>query len=202
MSIWSGRSAFENSKPTAGEQVTANHCDNDKLSSAHTTAFDSFWPDVVSQVPLEKLKKSYVQQRYGLLVYLSGRFDRTKYGWCVQEKEAYAVMDTVQRVHRLLDVPNKFNLYTGHNILIFLLDPLSIIPDLSHTSTRKVLHWAVRLGLCSYTCIHICGEDNAWDYLLVHWSAARTVRQLVQELNLPNSFQSSFDGPSEDSLCL
>ena len=58
--------------------------------------------------------------------------------------------------------PDGFDLYTDHNNLIFLFDPLSVVADMSQTTLRKVLRWAVRLSLYQYTCFHITGEDNVW----------------------------------------
>lgn len=60
-------------------------------------------------------------------------------------KEAYAVLATLQHMHWLAATPADFELYTDPNNLIYLFDPLSIVPEMSQTTHRKVLRWAVRL---------------------------------------------------------
>jgi len=57
-------------------------------------------------------------------------------GWSILEKEAYAVLAILQRMHWLVPTSSGFDLYTDHNNLIFLFDPLSIVPDLAQTSCR------------------------------------------------------------------
>lgn len=51
-----------------------------------------------------------------------------------------------------------FDLHTDQNNLIYIFDPTSVVSDLSETTLRKVLRWAVLLYVYNYTCIHIKGE--------------------------------------------
>eukprot|EP00171_Calliarthron_tuberculosum_P004016 IDg4016t1 len=80
-------------------------------------------------------------------------------------------MATVKRMHWILATSDGFDLFTDHHRLIFLFDPLAVVPDLSQTSLRKVLRWAVHLSACNYTCVHIKGTENVWADLLGRWSA-------------------------------
>lgn len=65
-------------------------------------------------------------------------------------------------MHWIVSTPHGLDLYTENNNLIFLFDPLSVAPDMSQTSLRKVLQCAVKLSIYSYTCYHIKDEENVW----------------------------------------
>lgn len=124
-------------------------------------------------------------------------------GWYILENDAFAVLTTLCRMHWLAATPAGFDLHTDHNNLIFIFDPLSVVPDMTQTSVRKVLRWAVRLTMYRYTCLHIKGEENVWYDLLTRFSAGSgTVRRLVHIPELPSSTISDFDWPSRDAIAL
>lgn len=93
-----------------------------------------------------------------------------------------------------------FDLHRDHNNLIFLFDPLSVVPDLSQTSLCKLRRWIVRLSTCKYTCFQIKGTDNVLADLLVGWSTPRTARRLVHIPKLPSSSDLEFEWPSHTVL--
>lgn len=111
------------------------------------------------------------------------------------KKEASAILATADLTHWLLATPNGFGLHTDHHNLIFLFDPLVVVPDLSQISLRKVIRWAVRLSAYNYTCIHICRADNVWADLLGRWTVSDTVRRLVSVPFLPVSSPFEFEWP-------
>lgn len=51
-----------------------------------------------------------------------------------------------------------------------MFDSLAIVPDISNTTLRKVLRWAVKLSIYNYVCFNVRGEDNFWDNILGRWS--------------------------------
>lgn len=69
-------------------------------------------------------------------------------------------------MHWILAKPDGLDLFTDQNNLVFLLDPLYIVPDLIQTTVWKVLLWALRLRLYASTCVHIRVTDNVWADLL------------------------------------
>lgn len=110
-------------------------------------------------------------------------------------------MTTLDRTHWIAATPDGFDLYTDHNKLIFLFDPLSVVPDLSATSTRKVLRWAVRLNMYIYTCYHSKGDENVWADLLSRWSTTQTtVRRIVRVPEVPSSSDANFEWPSPSAI--
>lgn len=121
--------------------------------------------------------------------------------WSVFEKEAFAVMATLDRMHWLVADPQGFDLFTGHNNLIYIFDPTFIVTDISQTTIRKVLRWAVRLSVYNYVCIHIAGDDNVWADLLGRWSAGTpTIRRLIHILVLPSSSHSDFEWTKKNEM--
>lgn len=185
--------AFEDCKKALTNQVTLSHCDPLQRLCVYTDASEMVWLGILTQVPICDVSKPHAQQRHSTLAFLSGRFDTTKLGWSILEKEAYAVLATLERMHSLVTTPDGFDLYTDHNNLIFLFDPLTVVPDLSQTSLRKVLRWAVRLSIYRYTFFHIKGEDNVWADLLTRWSSSiPTIRRLVNIPKLPSACAEDF----------
>ena len=163
--------AFDDCKKALANQVTLSHRDESKRLCVFTDASDTVWSGIVTQVCPDDLPKPHMDQDHDPLAFLSGRFNATQLGWSILEKEAYAILATLERMHWIAATPSGFDLYTDHNNLIFLFDPLSVVPDLSQTTLRKVLRWAVRLSIYNYTCFHIKGTDNVWADLLGRWSA-------------------------------
>lgn len=120
--------------------------------------------------------------------------------WSTLEKEAFAILATVDRMHWLPATSNGFDRYTEHHKLVFLFDALAVVPDLSQTSLRKVLRWAVRLGSFNYTCIHILGVDNVWAGLLSRWTVPVTVHRIVSVPVLPSSSSFNFEWPPSQEI--
>lgn len=106
------------------------------------------------------------------------------------------MMATLERVHYMAAMPDRFDLYTDHSNLVFIFDSLSIVSDLGKTSARKVLRWAVRLSVYKYKCVHTSGSENVWADLLGRWSALTTTRWLVTIPELPSASRDDFQWPS------
>lgn len=73
-------------------------------------------------------------------------------------------------MHWVLSNPDGFDIFTDHNNLVFLFDPLSVVPDIYQTTLRKVLRWATRLSAYNYTCVRIEGVENHWADLIGWWT--------------------------------
>lgn len=188
--------SFSECKVALENQVTLAHRDPSKQLCVFTDASELLWSGVVTQVPAQDLNKGYADQRHEPMCFLSSSFTNAELRWATIEKEAYAIMATVQRMHWLLATADGFDLYTDHKNLIFLFDPLSVATDLSQSTIRKVLRWAVRLSAYNYTCVHIPGEENVWADLLSRWVPTGTVRRLVSVPVLPSSSSPEFEWPS------
>lgn len=199
---WSNieQTAFDSCKRALETQVTLAHHDVQKRLCVYTDACDTVWSGVITQVPYEDLSKDHADQRHDPLAFLSGHFTGSQLGWSTLEKEASAVMATTERMHWLLATPDGFDLYTDHHNLIFLFDPLAVVPDLSISSTRKVLRWAVRLSMYNYTCVHIKGTDNVWADIIGRWTQPSTMRRIVKIPELPSSDNTEFSWPTPTEI--
>lgn len=92
--------------------------DYSKRLCIYTAASDLLWSGVVTQFPPQDLIKPHSEQSHQLLAFLSDFFNTTQLGWSVLQKEAYAVLVTLERVYWLETTPEGFDLYTNHNNLI------------------------------------------------------------------------------------
>lgn len=105
----------------------------------YTDATNLLWSSIVTQVPFLDLCKDHFDQRHQPLCLLYSHFSDPQLGWSTLEKEPYAIMATVERMPWLLANSGGFDLFTDHHNLIFLFDPLAVVPDISQTYLRKVL---------------------------------------------------------------
>jgi len=158
------------------------------------------WPGIVTQVPIADLSSPHKDHRHSALSFLSGRCNSTEYGCSILEKETYGVLATHEGMHWLTATPQGFDLFTDHNNLIFIFDPLAVVPDLSQTTIRKVLRWAVCLSIYRHTCYHIRDEENIWADLLGRWSVGGTIRRLVHITELSSTSTSAFEWPTPDTV--
>lgn len=191
--------AFEACKKAIADRVTLAHRDDTKRLCIYTDASDTHWSGIVTQVPLSDTSLSHLEQAHDPLAFHSGRFSETQLGWSTLEKEAYAVLASVERSHWLAACPAGFDLFTDHNNLIFIFDPMAVMPDIGQGALRKVLRWAVRMSSYNYVCIHIRGPDNIWADLITRWCIPLTIRRLVHIPPLPTAF-SDFSWPSAESI--
>lgn len=113
----------------------------------------------MTQVPTADTNLPHAERRHEPLASLSFRLNSRQTRWSVLEKEAYALLATLQRMHWLPTTSTRFDLFTGHNNLVYLVGSCSIVTAMSQTSLRKVLRWAVRLSAYNYTCMHNRGTE-------------------------------------------
>lgn len=75
------------------------HRNVSKLLYVYSDASDTFWSGTIDQVPSEDLSRTHVQQQHQLLNFLSGMFSSTQLRWSVLDKEALAVMATLDLMY-------------------------------------------------------------------------------------------------------
>lgn len=116
------------------------------------------WAGVVIEVSRRDLQKPYENQRLSPVAFLSCHFSELQPGWSTLEKEANAIMATIDRMHCVLGISAGFDLCTAHHNLAFLLVPLAVVPYLSQKSL-----WKVPLLGCSSTHLHlyVCSHQRS-----------------------------------------
>ena len=191
---------FAHCKNALASQVTLSHRDPSKRLCLFTDASDTCWSGFISQIPTNQIGLPPVDQDHEPLAFLSGHFNSTELGWSTYEKEAYAIMASTKRMHWILASADGFDLYTDHNNLVFTFDPLAVAPDLSISSVKKVLRWAVRLSIYNYVCFHIKGSDNVWADLISRWMPKATLRRLIFIPPLLSSQDANFKWPKHSEI--
>lgn len=88
--------AYEKCEKAAKRQVTLAHRNINLRLCVYTVVSDLLWLDVVTQVPLVDLNNAHVDQNRQPLAFLSGRFPKSQPGWSILEKEAFAIMVTIE----------------------------------------------------------------------------------------------------------
>lgn len=140
------KNAFELCKQAILHRTTLAHRDEAKRLCIYTNASNTHWAGIVTQVPYDQQSRPHAKQEHEPLAFHSGRFAKTQVGWSTLEKEAFAVMASIECSHWLSSSTDGYNLFTYHNNLIFIFDLLVVMPDIGQATTRKVLHWAIRLS--------------------------------------------------------
>lgn len=126
----SGLVTFEACKNALANQVTLSHGDESQRLFVYTDASKTVWSGIVTLVPMLDLAKPHKEQRHDPLAFLSSRLNRIQLGWSILEKEAYAALVTLDRMHWVAATPAGFDLYTDHNNLIVIFDGGGGLPNL------------------------------------------------------------------------
>lgn len=135
--------AFEALQTTIASRVALAHRDEKKVLCFYTDSSDTYWTGIVTQVPVEDLSKPHADQRHEPFSFHSLRFTAAELGWVTAEKESYASVASIKRSRWLSRCPAGFDLYTNHNISIFIFDPTTILPGIGLGAPQKVLRWAL-----------------------------------------------------------
>lgn len=186
---------FHQCKHILSRQVTLVYIDACQRFCIYTEACHDPWSGIATQVPLVDVPQAHMDQRHPPLVFFSVIFTAAQMQWDILEKEGYTIMATLERLHWLDAIPSFFDLYPDHHNLIFILYPLSFLPDLAAPGIREVLRWAVRLRIYNYDCMHIRGEDNVWADILERWATPPIVRRFLLILHYAQRKQKTFHGP-------
>lgn len=198
---WSAteRTEFENFKDALAAHASLLHCNRTKRLCVYTDASVNVLLGIFIQVPTMDTFAPYADHCYGFLKFLSGRFNTAQLCWCILDKEAFSAMVTLNRMHSFVATSGGVDQFTDHNNLIFIFDPLSVVPDLSQTSVHRVLGWAFPLSMYTYTCFHISSNHSVWADLLGRWSAP-TVRRLVLITSLCLANKAVFERWTESEI--
>jgi len=85
-----------------------------------TDASDFYWGVILTQVPKKQLKVTVHDQEHEPWAFLSGSLKATQRHWSFNEKEAFPIMDSADKLRHFLLSENHFRLFTYHRNLISL----------------------------------------------------------------------------------
>lgn len=159
---------FEQSKEMILHSVSQGHPNPEAEFCLFTDASDTHWGAVLVQIANFQVLEDVLAQQVDPLAFLSGAFKGSQRNWSTVEKEAFAILEAVERLRYLLIRPNGFRIYTDHHNLVFMY---------GSSASRKLNvqarldRWALKLQSYRFTIEHVPGVKNLWADLLSRWGA-------------------------------
>ena len=89
--------------------------------------------------------------------FLQSQFSRSAARWAIPEKEAFPIVDAIQRFDYLVIYERKLRIFTDHRNLMFIFDTL--VP-LKQRTLDKLYRWSLKLNTVDYVIEHIPGHYN------------------------------------------
>jgi hypothetical protein len=162
---------FERMKHIIAHSVTVDHAKDAYKVCLLRDPSDFHWGVIVTQMPKEDFYLDGLVQRHEPLAFLSGTFNRSQKHWSVIEKEAFLIVEAVERPRHLLLRDEGFRLFTDHRNLIYVFHPILRDNDFKKQAVDKLCRRASKLFAFKYVFEHIPGESNIWADILSRWRA-------------------------------
>jgi len=141
-----------------------------------TDASEGYWAAILTQIPEDQVGILVEDQNHEPLGFLSGAFTKHSSHWSIVEKEAYAVVFSMEQFH-YMTASGTVHIFTDHANLTYIFDPYGRNPGINRQVANKLLRWALKLCGHRYVIEFISGESNVWADLLTRWSAPSSVQQ-------------------------
>jgi len=103
--------------------VTLAHLKKEHEMCPFTDASDWHWRVILTQVPKDQLKLAVSEQHHEPLAFLSGSFCSTQRRCSVIEKEAFPIIQSLDKLRHFLVSDDHFRLFSDHRNLIYLFHP-------------------------------------------------------------------------------
>jgi hypothetical protein len=97
--------AFQQCKSALAATTTLENPRDDVLLCVFTDASQTFWSAVVTQVHPEDLDNPLADQRHEPLAFISGAFKGASSRWPILKKEAFAIVETTDRLDYFFCTP-------------------------------------------------------------------------------------------------
>jgi hypothetical protein len=158
-----------------------------------TDASDLSWSIVLTQTPANEINKPIQLRSHEPLCFLSGNFMGSQLRWATVEKEAFPIIQALDKLDHFLKREDGFELFTDHRNLTYILNPDR---DLNKINSDRLHRWASQLMSFRYVIHHITGELNYWPDLLSRWgSPSRSLKSLKLKI-IPTPSNSDFIWPT------
>ena len=136
----------------------------------------------------------------GDLYFSNGSFTGSRHRWSMPEKEAFAIVYSVERLDFMLIRVKAFHVMTDHRNLIFIFASNT---HLKQATRHKISRWALSLNSFNYKIKHIEGEKNIWADLLSRWGQQPAPKLHIKALALhPFDEESDFVFPDVEDVWL
>ena len=101
-------------------------------------------------------------QRHQTLAFLSGSFSGAQLHWSVIEKEAFPIMEAMDRLRHFVVGEEAVRIFTDHGNLMYVFDPVTRSAHFGPQPADNLARWASRLYEYDFVIEHISGEHKVW----------------------------------------
>ena len=141
------QSAFRSSLSAISNAATLAHPKQDLERCVFTDASMDSYSIIITQCALLELQKPLYEQKHDPLAFFSRSFRGASARWAIPEKEAYPIIDAIQRFDYLLIFGRKFRIFTDHKNLMFIFNPESTaFPMKQHTLDKLGIRKFVQIN--------------------------------------------------------
>ncbi len=158
--------ALNDVKEMLNNAMVQTHPKEDSEYCLFTDASDLHWGAILVQVENYDKLEDVLKQKVEPMYMLSGSFRGSQLNWSTIEKEAFAIIESIERLGQVLIRPGGFRIFTDHMNLVYIY-------GLYRTQKINVMcrydRWAVKMIQYRYTIEHVPGERNLWADLLSRW---------------------------------
>lgn len=134
--------------------VTLAHPSLQKVSCLFKDASERNWSGILSQIPQEDCDQPFADQLHEPLAFLSGSFKGGSSRWSTAEKEASAIVNSVERLDYLLLRPSGSNfLRIIANFFLFIIPRSLACASTKRCTTRFSAGYftlPLRIHYCTY----------------------------------------------------
>lgn len=136
----------------------------------YADASEDFWASIVTQTSEEQLSINVKEQKHEPMALLGRRFAGVQRNWTTYEKEAYAIVQTFDRMDYLFWGPQPVHVFTDHRNLLYVFAPFALRPNSPRRVLSKVHRWAIHLSRFEFFIEHIDGTNNVFADILTRLS--------------------------------
>jgi hypothetical protein len=80
--------------------------------------------------------------------------------WSVIEKEAFPIIEAIDRLRHFLVPEKPFRIFTDHRNFMYVFDPVTQRAHFRKQRADKLARWASRLYEYQFVIEHVSGEHN------------------------------------------
>ena len=158
--------------------ITLSHFDPeaDRILALHTDASDEGWAGILTSIPKHQEDWKVDEQEHLPISFLSGTFNETQKRWSTIEKEAFAVMTSMERL-KAWTLTTTTRIHTDSRNVVWIYKPMpqavATRLGLNNVAVSKLARWGLRLSAFDYRIKHRAGEENVFPDLLSRWGKSR-----------------------------
>lgn len=198
--VWNenSKTAFQHMIQLIKNTIPLEYPNPDAELFLFTDASNDGWGAVLMQGTAYDSTKILSDQAMKPIYFLSGLFTGSSHRWSVIEKEAFAIVESVERLDFLLTRIKPFYIMTDHKNLQYIFAPNN---ELKTATRHKISRWALALSSFRYEIHHIPGEENVWADLLSRWAKPLINTITIKTIRLhPFEPNSDFVFPTLDEI--